>query len=513
MANYISSNANRFYGAIENAYGRAAEIGSANRFPANRLEAHQTAELARRPDKTGTRTYLGQAGVAKLNTAFIVNSYLASWKGDGEPCYGPLFRAAMGGPVENQAAKAVANFTTGTNRLQMKAAYGFEVGSAVSFSGEIRFVTAVVDEYNYLLNAPFGRPPQAGDNLCPTYTYRLGPNQPSVTLYDFWDPVSALSRVITGAVVNRLRISVNGDYHEFAFSGPAADLLDSASFMDGQGGLASFPQEPARTLFDVTGVPGHLGQAWIGGSDSEFLTLTEAEIQINNNAGLRNQEFGSRVPRSFVSGPRDVSSTFTLLAQDDEQTLGLYASAKQRTSIQMMLQLGTQQGRLLGYFYRMWCPSCPSSTIPTRGCDGNSVTTLLKGQTTMKFTWLSRRQTNVQSVTWHESECFPGVTFALRQSSLAGRLDLMKAMRDLISTNEFLRSGDALDQTDAAISDLLARRLYLEWGAKSIEGLMIDGKRADIGRLIEKGPEDLCTEIVDRIREGLELSETERKNF
>ena len=89
----------------------------------------------------------------------------------------------------------------------------------------------------------------------------------------------------------------------------------------------------------------------------------------------------------------------------------------------------------------------------------------------------------------------------------------MKAMRDLISKNEFLRSGDALDQTDAAISDLLARKLYLEWGVRFVEGLTIDGKRADIANLIEKGPEDLCIEIVDRIREGLELSETERKNF
>ena len=358
MANYILSNANRFYCAIENAYGRAAEIGSANRFPANRLEAHQTAELARRPDKTGTRTYLGQAGVARLNTAFMVNSYLTSWRGDSEPCYGPLFRAAMGGVVENQAAKTVASFT-GADRLQMKTSHAFEVGSAVSFAGEIRFVSAVVDEFNYLLNAPFRRPPQVDDNLCPTYTYRLGPTQPSVTLYDFWDPISALSRIVTGAVVNRLRISVNGDYHEFSFSGPAADLFDSATFADGQGGLASFTQEPARALFEVTGVPGHLGQAWIGGSANEFLTLTEAEIQINNNVGLRNQEFGSRVPRSVVPGPRDVNSAFTLLAQDDEQTLRLYAAAKQRTSIPMMLQLGTQQGRLLGIFLPNVAPELP----------------------------------------------------------------------------------------------------------------------------------------------------------
>ncbi len=131
----------------------------------------------------------------------------------------------------------------------------------------------------------------------------------------------------------------------------------------------------------------------------------------------------------------------------------------------------------------------------------------------MSFTSLLHKHNTIQSVTWHASQSLPGVRFAIRQVSLAGRIELMTSMRSLVEKNEFLRAGDSLDQTDAAISDLLARKLYLEWGLREIAGLNIDGKSANVYRLIDSGPESLCSEIVDSIRMSLELSETERKNF
>lgn len=41
MSSYISSNANRFYVALESAYGQAAPVTAANRFPAVRLSVKQ----------------------------------------------------------------------------------------------------------------------------------------------------------------------------------------------------------------------------------------------------------------------------------------------------------------------------------------------------------------------------------------------------------------------------------------------------------------------------------------
>src|ERR671932_2090371 len=97
MPNYISSNANRFYVATESSYAQAAAITPANRFPAMRLQAQQTIEQSRRLDKTGTRTFLGSSQKARRRTAFQVRTYLTSWNGAGQPCYGPLFQASLGG--------------------------------------------------------------------------------------------------------------------------------------------------------------------------------------------------------------------------------------------------------------------------------------------------------------------------------------------------------------------------------------------------------------------------------
>src|SRR5947209_782203 len=97
MANYISSNANRFYAAVEKNYGLAASIGAADRYAALKLQAQQVLQQSRRLDKTGTRTFLGTPKTAKRRTAFETSTYLTSWTGAGEPCYGPLIRAALGG--------------------------------------------------------------------------------------------------------------------------------------------------------------------------------------------------------------------------------------------------------------------------------------------------------------------------------------------------------------------------------------------------------------------------------
>ena len=53
---YISSNNNRFYSAIEAAYGQVPEIGAQNRFPAVKLKAAQKLDAGQRRDKTGSRT-------------------------------------------------------------------------------------------------------------------------------------------------------------------------------------------------------------------------------------------------------------------------------------------------------------------------------------------------------------------------------------------------------------------------------------------------------------------------
>jgi hypothetical protein len=105
------------------------------------------------------------------------------------------------------------------------------------------------------------------------------------------------------------------------------------------------------------------------------------------------------------------------------------------------------------------------------------------------------------------------VRFAVRRISLAQRIELTRQVRELILKNEFLRAGATPDQLEAALSELLARRLYVEWGLAAIEGLTIDGSAATVESLIEKGPEKLTEEIATSILSELALSEQETKNF
>ena len=359
MANYILSNANRFYAAIEANYGQAAPITSTNRFPAVKLQAQQVLQQGKRLDKTGTRTFLGSSKSARRQTAFQVRTYLTSWSGSGEPSYGPLFRAALGAAPLVSGGSVIASVPDSTS-LQMTTPHGLLKGMAVSYSNDIRFVANVVDALTVSINAPFSVTPSSGGTLAPAITYPLSTALPSVSLYDYWDPISAVSRIVTGAAADTLEISVNGDYHEFVFGGPASDIVDSTSFSPGTAGLSIFPPEPGMTDFDYSIVPGHLGEVWLGSTANQFFTLTGASIGVNNRIEVRDREFGSSYPRAIAPGPRMVSSDFTLLAQDDNQTTALYAMAKQRTGVSALLQLGQQQGQLMGIFLPNMVPEIPN---------------------------------------------------------------------------------------------------------------------------------------------------------
>jgi hypothetical protein len=324
-----------------------------------RLHTQQVLERGQRRDKTGSRTFLGTAPTARRKTSFETQTYLTSWNGTGQPGYGPLVQSCLGGSPQVSAGLQVASAQNGAN-LQTTAAHGLTIGSAVSYNNEIRFVTAVPSAASVSLNAPFTTVPAANATLASTITYSLATALPSVTLYDYWDPITAVSRVITGAAVDVFELIVNGDFHEMQFSGPACNVIDSASFQAGTAGLQAFPAEPVLSTFDYSIVPGNLGQAWLGTDASQFFTLTEAAIALKNNVELRSMEFGSSYPLGLTPGPRQVSSAFTLLVQDDAQTSALYAAAKNRTSITAMLQLGQQQGQLMGIYLPAVMPEVPA---------------------------------------------------------------------------------------------------------------------------------------------------------
>jgi hypothetical protein len=130
----------------------------------------------------------------------------------------------------------------------------------------------------------------------------------------------------------------------------------------------------------------------------------------------------------------------------------------------------------------------------------------------MRFTSRLRKAPGYSSLLWHESRTVPGVRFATRRVSLAQRIELTKKVRELALRHEFLKAGGESDQLEASLADLLARKLYIEWGVPELEGFRIDGQTATPDLVIEKGPEEFSDELIEAVRTELGLSDDERKN-
>jgi len=355
---YISSNANRWYCAKENAYGQIPPITAANRIPAVGMSAQLQRAKSQRKDKTGSRTWAGLPPGTRTQVNFDLKTYMRDWADTSNlPPHGPLFEAAMGaagnlwnGGLPVGGTQSSVNFAT---------PHGLNPGQGIASNGEIRFVAAVADPHTVVLNAPFTAAPVPGLPLGPVATYALASSLPSFSLFDYWDPATAVQRVLAGGAIDRTTINLNGDFHEFEFKGSAQDIVDSASFIAGQGGASAFPVEPAIASSTYSPVPGNLGQVWLGVIANQFLSVSAASIEILNNIDMRAREFGSAIPQGIAPGDREISVTLELFGQDDVNTLALYQAARQRAPMGVMFQLGNAGGQLLGIYLRSVVPAVP----------------------------------------------------------------------------------------------------------------------------------------------------------
>lgn len=356
---YVSSNANRWYCAQEAAYGQLATAAAANRIPAVKLTVQQQREKSQRKDKTGSRTFTGLPAGLRLQTSFDLTSYMRDWPDASMlPSHGPLFEAAMGAAGTLWNGGTVADGTT-SSTIKFAAPHGLNPGQALTSAGEIRFVAAVADPFTVVLNAPFSAAPASGAPIGATATYRLASQLPSVSIFDYWDPATAVQRVLAGAAVDRMTIKLNGDFHQFEFKGSAQDVIDSASFTAGQGGAAAFPAEPAAAAFSYSPVPGNLGQVWLGVVPTQFFSVSDASIQVQNALETRSKEFGATLPLGVVPGLRTVLMTLELFEQDDTATTALYQAARQQSPVSAMFQLGQIPGQLIGIYLQSLVPAVP----------------------------------------------------------------------------------------------------------------------------------------------------------
>lgn len=359
MASYISSNQNRFYAALESAYGTVPAITGANYFAGVRLTAQQRVQPVTRLDKTGTRTFVGLPSRLRRETTYEVQAYLTAWRGANQaPPLDAFVQGATGGSPQRFAGGFVSHASDGKT-ITFTGPHGLAVGQAVTFGGEIRFAAALVDASTIQLNVPFSMAPPPGSPIGAAISYPAATELRGVTVFDYWSPTGTVQRIISGAAVDEMRVKINGDFHELRFKGPARDVIDSTSFTAGLGGLAAFPAEPAEGEADYSVVPGNIGQVWIGTSPSQFFNVTEGEVVLSNDVETRSREFGTDLPLCLVPGQRGVTMNFAVYEQGAQQTRDLYQAARQRSPVSVMLQLGEQPGQMMGIYMKSVVPEVP----------------------------------------------------------------------------------------------------------------------------------------------------------
>jgi hypothetical protein len=111
-----------------------------------------------------------------------------------------------------------------------------------------------------------------------------------------------------------------------------------------------------------------------------------------------------------------------------------------------------------------------------------------------------------------ESAVLPGVSFEVTKMSFRRRMSLVRELRVIAARAEYHRAGTNEDAIEATLLEGEAEGVYLRWGLARIDGLDIDGAPATAETLFSAGPEQLCREIVQRIRAECFLNAEERKN-
>ena len=111
-----------------------------------------------------------------------------------------------------------------------------------------------------------------------------------------------------------------------------------------------------------------------------------------------------------------------------------------------------------------------------------------------------------------DSAVAAGVRYTVARMSFTRRVDLMRKVRDLARSAEFLEAGGAGERMDAALLQREIDRLYLTWGLREVSGLEVDGAAATPDSLADAGPEELFREALAAVRAEMGLNEAERKN-
>ena len=114
-----------------------------------------------------------------------------------------------------------------------------------------------------------------------------------------------------------------------------------------------------------------------------------------------------------------------------------------------------------------------------------------------------------------DSQKLPGVRFTVERMSFGRRLELIRQLKELLGRLDFVlaaNAGGPEKQAEAALLVGEIDRIYLRWGLRKVDGLVMDGEEVTAESVIERAPEALIEEILQAIRREAGISPAEAKN-
>jgi len=346
---YISSLSNTIYLKADSDIGAALDVSDARIAPIESLSVNVKRKQLFRNDKSGYRSRNPLLGPQREEIGLSLVANATGWANRPEtPVLSPLFQSAFASPIEIGQNYTVAS--SALNSITLQTDSNLQVGMAVCFGEELRFVRSVQDARSFELNSPFSSAPSNGALLLGCCNFSPGNIVHTFEVFEFWTPATAVQRVTSGCCANRTAIEINNDFVTISVDGFAKALTDSVTY-NGVSGV--FPQAPvanASSTSAISPIAGHLGQALIGASGQRVCTLVQGKITIDNGIQSRSDEFGCYGIKAFTLGQRKTEIDLSLYERNDHLSRELYAKAVDNEPTSLMLQLGTGQGNMMGIY-------------------------------------------------------------------------------------------------------------------------------------------------------------------
>lgn len=368
--NYVNRVNQRCYAKLESTFAVVPTFLATNAFRFRTCMPELTQEWLVNDSKTGSPTFPGVVpGGRRLGNWSLDAFLIPNGTGGSAPDMDAFFQASFGGAVNTYAGGTThASTPCTTTSITFSAAQNLHIGDFIASAGEARCITALTGSAGAATQVTIAPPltaaPGVGATIGGSVNYTLVNGlPPSMSIASYWDPSGVEQDIINGAIVTDFSITANGPMHMIKMSGQGQQVIDTVTFTTGQGGLSSFPTEPATQTLTGQAIAGHKGQAWTGATPSNFTMFDSLVLNFKNSTEMRKDEFGSQVPLGFARGAfRDIGFDFSYYETDDAFLQALRTNGKNRTPVPFLMQLGSTNGQMVAAYAPSFIPPVPLRT-------------------------------------------------------------------------------------------------------------------------------------------------------